>query len=160
MVNELNDNSLIWKTESRKLLDIWHSTYGITTNDSTRRSRQPHLRGRRTNKVFPLTLRSAIWHPPTTKTTPTKRSSSTRKCIGTFRQRRRRRRGGGSVQSQLEVQQIDTFGNGDMFGNSGGGHGQGHRLRNDTFSRESLSMPLHLPPMTTNYIAQWQVSLC
>ena len=32
MVNELNDNSPIWKTESRKLLDIWHSTYGIITN--------------------------------------------------------------------------------------------------------------------------------
>ena len=34
MVNELNDNSLIWKTDSIKLLDIWHSTYGITTNHS------------------------------------------------------------------------------------------------------------------------------
>ena len=40
------------------------------------------------------------------------------------RQRRRRRRGGGSVQSQLEVQQIGTSGNGEVFG-SGGGHGQG-----------------------------------
>ena len=76
------------------------------------------------------------------------------------RQRRRRRRGGGSAQSQLEVQQIDTFDSGDTFGSGGGGHGQGQRLRNDTFSRGSLSMPLHLPPMTTNYIAQWQVSLC
>ena len=41
------------------------------------------------------------------------------------RQRRRRRRGGGSVQSQLEVQQIDTFDSGDTFGSGGGGHGQG-----------------------------------
>ena len=42
------------------------------------------------------------------------------------RQRRRRRRGDGSVQSQLEVQQIGTFGSGDTFGSGGGGHGQGH----------------------------------
>ena len=32
VVNELNDNSLIWKTDSIKLVDIWNSTYGITTN--------------------------------------------------------------------------------------------------------------------------------
>ena len=42
------------------------------------------------------------------------------------RQRRRRRRGGGSAQSQLEVQQIDTFDSGDTFGSGGGGHGQEH----------------------------------
>ena len=42
------------------------------------------------------------------------------------RQRRRRRRGGGSVQSQLEVQQIDTFDSGDTVGSGGGGHGQEH----------------------------------
>ena len=41
-------------------------------------------------------------------------------------QRWRRRRGGGSVQSQLEVQQIDTFDSGDTFGSGGGGHGQEH----------------------------------
>ena len=34
MVNELNDNSLIWKTDSIKLVDIWNSTYGIITNHS------------------------------------------------------------------------------------------------------------------------------
>ena len=34
VVNELNDNSLIWKTDSIKLVDIWNSTYGITTNHS------------------------------------------------------------------------------------------------------------------------------
>ena len=43
-----------------------------------------------------------------------------------YRQRRRRRRGGGSVQSQLEVQQIDTFDSGDTVGSGGGGHGQEH----------------------------------
>ena len=42
------------------------------------------------------------------------------------RQRRRRGRGGGSVQSQLEVQQIDTFDSGDTVGSGGGGHGQEH----------------------------------
>ena len=42
------------------------------------------------------------------------------------RQRWRRRLGGSSVQSQLEVQQIDTFDSGDTFGSDGGGHGQGH----------------------------------
>ena len=45
-----------------------------------------------------------------------------------YRQRRRRRRGGGSVQSQLEVQQIDTFDSGDTVGSGGGGHGQEHLL--------------------------------
>ena len=32
----------------------------------------------------------------------------------------------GSAQSQLEVQQIDTFDSGDTFRSSGGGYGQEH----------------------------------
>ena len=42
------------------------------------------------------------------------------------RQRWRLRRGGGSAQSQLAVQQIDTFDSRDTFGSGGGGHGQEH----------------------------------
>ena len=71
-------------------------------------------------------MRSATWHPPASKTTPTKRPSSTRKCIDTFGSGGD---GGGAAvafQSQLEVQQIDTFDSGDTFGSGGGGHGQEH----------------------------------
>ena len=39
------------------------------------------------------------------------------------RQRRRRRRGDGSVQSQLEVQQINTFDSSDMYGSAAAGTG-------------------------------------
>ena len=74
----------------------------------------------------PSNLRSATFHPPAAKTTPTKRSSSTRKCIGTFGSGGDGGDGGGSVQFQLEVQQIGTFDSDGTFGSGGSGHGQVH----------------------------------
>ena len=61
------------------------------------------------------------------------------------RQRRRRRRGGGSVQSQLEVQQIDTFGNGDMFGSGAAGTSKGNDYATTPFLGSPSPYPFICP---------------
>ena len=75
------------------------------------------------------------------------------------RQRRRRRRGDGSVQSQLEVQQIETFDSSDTFGSAAAGTGKGIDYATTPFLGSTSPCPF-ICPMTTNSIAQWQVSLC
>ena len=75
------------------------------------------------------------------------------------RQRRRRRRGGGSVQSQLEVQQIDTLTAATRSAATAAGTGKGIDYATTPFLGSPLPCPF-ICPMTTNSIAQWQVSLC
>jgi hypothetical protein len=61
------------------------------------------------------------------------------------RQRRRRRRGGGSVQSQLEVQQIDTLTAATRSAATAAGTGKGIDYATTPFLGKPPSLFLHLP---------------
>ena len=66
---------------------------------------------------------------------------------------------GPNQESQLEVQQIDTLDSGDTFGSAAAGTGKGIDYATTPFLGSTSPCPF-ICPMTTNSIAQWQVSLC